>query len=65
MTKRILVILLTAFSYVNSNAQIDNLGSNETQTEKEVYKSETLLVNQISEYVYQHILARAEVCDHT
>ena len=55
MTTRILIILLTAFSYVNSNAQIDSLGSNETKTEKEVYKSETLLINQISEYVHQHI----------
>jgi len=55
MIKKILVIFLTAFSYANSNAQIDNLGSYETKTEKEVYKSEILLVNQISEHVYQHI----------
>jgi metallo-beta-lactamase class B len=55
MTKRILVILLTAFSYVNSNAQIDSLENKDTKIEREVYKSETLLINQISEYVYQHI----------
>ncbi|MDR2861945.1 MAG: hypothetical protein LBV07_05300, partial [Syntrophobacterales bacterium] len=55
MTTKILIILLTAFSCVNSNAQIDSLCSKETKTEREVYKSETLLINQISEYVYQHI----------
>ncbi|MCL2327585.1 MAG: subclass B1 metallo-beta-lactamase [Bacteroidetes bacterium] len=55
MTKRILVILLIAFSYVNLNAQIDSLKSKDAKTEKEVYKSETLSINQISEYVYQHI----------
>ena len=55
MTRKILVILLTAFSYVNSNAQIDSLECNGMKTEKEVYKSETLLIIQISEHVYQHI----------
>ena len=55
MTNRVLVILLTAFSYVNSNAQIDSLENKETKPEKEIYKSETLLIYQISEYVYQHI----------
>jgi metallo-beta-lactamase class B len=51
MTTRILIILLTAFCSVNSNAQIGNL----EWAEKEVYKSETLIIKQISEYVYQHI----------
>jgi len=55
MTKRILVILLTAFSYVNSNAQIDSLADKKSETEKEVYKSEKMVINQISERVYQHI----------
>ena len=55
MTKRILIMLLTAFSYANLNAQIDNSDSNESKIEKEVYKSETLLINRISKYVYQHI----------
>ncbi|MDR0232505.1 MAG: subclass B1 metallo-beta-lactamase [Dysgonamonadaceae bacterium] len=31
------------------------LGCNDVKAEKEVYKSETLLINQISEHVYQHI----------
>jgi len=31
------------------------LGCKEAKTEKEVYKSETLLIYQISEHVYQHI----------
>ena len=51
MTARFLVILLTAFCSANSNAQIGNF----EWAEKEVYKSETLIIKQISEYVYQHI----------
>jgi len=55
MTKRILVILLTAFGYINSNAQTDHSRSKETETEKEVYTSGTLVINPVSEHVYQHI----------
>ncbi|MDR2147923.1 MAG: subclass B1 metallo-beta-lactamase [Tannerella sp.] len=55
MTKRILAVLFIAFGYVNSNAQLDNSGCKEMEIEREVYKSGTLVVNQISEHVYRHI----------
>ena len=55
MTTRILALLLTAFSYANANAQIENSGGIETKTDKEVYQSETLVINQVTEHVYLHI----------